>query len=114
MYWLILAEGESSQAVRSLAAEQSTYAAAVTGVMLLVCVMFVRERPEFTGRGAENPFTALRDIMRNRHASLLIFIIFIENLGFPLVLHCFSLKILVFHWFCNVSPSQIQKTFKNK
>ncbi|MAI68907.1 MAG: hypothetical protein CBD03_04930 [Rhizobiales bacterium TMED143] len=81
MYWLILAEGESSQAVRSLAAEQSTYAAAVTGVMLLVCVMFVRERPEFTGRGAENPFTALRDIMRNRHASLLIFIIFIENLG---------------------------------
>ena len=81
MYWLILAESESSEAVRTLAADQSTYAAVATGVMLLICVVFVRERPEFAGRGAENPFTALRDIMRNKHASLLIFIIFIENLG---------------------------------
>ena len=81
MYWLILAESESSEAVRTLAADQSTYAAVATGVMLLICVVFVRERPEFAGRGAENPFTALRDILRNKHASLLIFIIFIENLG---------------------------------
>ena len=81
MYWLILAESESSEAVRTLAADQSTYAAVATGIMLLICVVFVRERPEFAGRGAENPFKALRDILRNRHASLLIFIIFIENLG---------------------------------
>ena len=81
MYWLILAESESSEAVRTLAADQSTYAAVVTGIMLLICVVFVRERPEFAGRGAENPFKALRDILHNRHASLLIFIIFIENLG---------------------------------
>jgi len=81
MLMLILAESERSETVRSLSAEQSTYAAVVTGLMLLICVVFVRERPEFTGRGAENPFTALRDIMRNKHASLLIFIIFIENLG---------------------------------
>ena len=81
MLMLIMAESESSETVRALAAEQSTYAAIVTGLMLLICFLFVRERPEFSGRGAENPFTALRDIMRNKHASLLIFIIFIENLG---------------------------------
>jgi len=56
---------------------------AVTGfVLTLACTLRLpAERPEYAGRGATNPLRALRDVMRNRHARLLLFVYFIEVLG---------------------------------
>ncbi|HTO09065.1 MAG TPA: MFS transporter [Myxococcota bacterium] len=41
----------------------------------------LRERPEFQGRGAEHPYRAFRDVLRNPHARLLLFVFGIESLG---------------------------------
>ena len=41
----------------------------------------LRERPEFQGRGATRPYAALRDVMRNPHARLLLIVFGIESLG---------------------------------
>ena len=56
--------------------------AAVTLVMVIGGVSLVPpERADFVGRGGDNPFRALRDVARNRHARLLLFVFFIESLG---------------------------------
>ena len=81
MYLLIIAESESQEAVRALSAEQSLYAALFAGVCLLICVMGLRERPEFMDKAPEKPWEAARDIWKNSHARLLLIVIFIENLG---------------------------------
>lgn len=81
MYFLILAEGESTQAVRTFNAEQSLYAGVFAAVCLLICIFALRERPEFMDKAPEKPWAAARDIWRNSHARLLLIVIFIENLG---------------------------------
>ena len=43
--------------------------------------MLPRERTDFQGRGGANPFRALGDVIRNRHARLLLFVIFIDAIG---------------------------------
>lgn len=81
MYFLIIAEQESQAAVRALSAEQSFYAAVFAGICLLICVVGLRERPEFMDKAPEKPWEAARDIWQNSHARLLLIVIFIENLG---------------------------------
>ena len=81
MYLLILAEGESETAVRTLSADQSLYAGLFAGACLLACAVLVRERPEFMDKAPEKPWEAAKDIWRNGHARLLLVVIFIENLG---------------------------------
>jgi len=81
MSLLIAAENESAAAVRTLAADQSLYAAMFCGVCLLFCAVWVKERPEFIGKAPQKPWLAARDIWANGHARLLIIAIFIENLG---------------------------------
>lgn len=39
------------------------------------------ERTDFKGRGGENPFRALQDVARNKHARLLLFVIFVDGIG---------------------------------
>lgn len=39
------------------------------------------ERAEFQGRTHKNPFLALRDVLKNRHARLLLLVIFIDSIG---------------------------------
>lgn len=39
------------------------------------------ERAEFQGRTHKNPFLAVRDVLRNRHARLLLLVIFIDSIG---------------------------------
>lgn len=39
------------------------------------------ERAEFRGRGGDNPFQAVRDVLRNPHARLLLLVIFIDAIG---------------------------------
>jgi Na+/melibiose symporter-like transporter len=47
-----------------------------TGVSLLP-----PERDAFKGRGGENPYKALRDVLANPHARLLLLIVFIDSIG---------------------------------
>ncbi len=56
-------------------------AGAVTAVLVMWTVYRLRERPEFRGRGAENPYRAFRDVWRNPHARLLLIVFGIESLG---------------------------------
>ncbi|NQZ95592.1 MAG: MFS transporter [Myxococcales bacterium] len=58
----------------------------VAGVLTLVFViggvsLTPAERPDFAGRGGDNPFRAVRDVFANRHARLLLFVFFIESIG---------------------------------
>jgi GPH family glycoside/pentoside/hexuronide:cation symporter len=39
------------------------------------------ERPDFMGRAGDSPFTAIRDVVRNKHARLMLFVFFIEAIG---------------------------------
>jgi len=56
-------------------------ASAVTALATLWTVARLRERPEFQGRGAEHPFRAFGDVIRNPHARLLLLVFGIESLG---------------------------------
>jgi GPH family glycoside/pentoside/hexuronide:cation symporter len=59
----------------------SILAAIVTAVLILWMVFSIKERPEFQGRGEANPIKAFSDVLKNRHAVLLLVVFFIENLG---------------------------------
>lgn len=39
------------------------------------------ERPDFAGRAGASPYTAMRDVLRNKHARLMLFVFFIEAIG---------------------------------
>ncbi len=41
----------------------------------------VRERPEYQGRGARHPYRAIADVLRNRHARLLLMVFFLQQTG---------------------------------
>jgi GPH family glycoside/pentoside/hexuronide:cation symporter len=66
---------------RSTAEIVAWIAAGITFVLILFCVVRLRERPEFQGRKIGNPYQAFRDVWRNPHARLLIVVTFIENVG---------------------------------
>ena len=56
-------------------------ASVATALATLWTVMRLRERPEFQGRGAEQPYRAFRDVIKNPHARLLLVVFGIESLG---------------------------------
>ena len=56
------------------------------GVVTLLFViggtaMVPAEHEDFMGRGGDNPLRAVRDVLSNRHARLLLFVFFIESIG---------------------------------
>ena len=58
----------------------------LTGLACLVSIAIAaarlpREPATSVGRGGRNPATALRDVWRNPHARILLFVFFIENFG---------------------------------
>jgi GPH family glycoside/pentoside/hexuronide:cation symporter len=53
----------------------------ITALLVVWTVVRMRERPEYQGRGAENPYAAFRDVWRNPHARLLLLVFGIESLG---------------------------------
>ncbi len=81
MYLLIDASRSGLEAVRTLMSQQSYMAVLLTTLCLSVTAIFIRERPEFLGRGARKPYGAARDIWSNPHARLTLIINFVENLG---------------------------------
>ena len=53
--------------------------------MIIWTVFRTEERKEYQGRGEKNPITAFSDVLRNKHAVLLLLVFFIENLGFATI-----------------------------
>ena len=72
---------DGGAAARQTATNQALLMSAVTLVLLAVSVARLRERPEYQGRGPENPYGAFRVILGNKHARLLLIVFLIENLG---------------------------------
>ena len=66
---------------RQIAFVVSVIAGVVTAALIVWMFFNTKERPEYQGRGESNPFIAFGDVLRNKHASLLLVVFFIENLG---------------------------------
>jgi GPH family glycoside/pentoside/hexuronide:cation symporter len=70
-----------ADAARVVARQSSLIVSVVTAALLVLAVVMLRERPDFQGRGGDNPLHAFRDVWQNHHARLLLVIFLIENLG---------------------------------
>ena len=57
----------------------------MTSALIIWTVFRTQERKEYQGRGEKNPLTAFSDVLRNKHAVLLLVVFFIENLGFATI-----------------------------
>ena len=66
---------------RSTALIISALAGGGAGVLILIGTAKVRERLDHVGRGARNPIKAMKDVIANRYARLLILVFLIENIG---------------------------------
>lgn len=53
----------------------------VFAAILLVPPVLLRERTEYQDRAPQRPFRALLDVVRNRHARIVLFVQFIDSLG---------------------------------
>ncbi len=53
----------------------------VTAALIVYTALSLRERPEYQGRGAPDPIVALRDIVANPHARILLAVFLIQQLG---------------------------------
>ncbi|MBJ18321.1 MAG: hypothetical protein GY910_15845 [bacterium] len=69
------------QGIEATRAMAVVVAALTVGLIAGGVSMLPKERQEFRGRGGENPFRAVRDVVRNRHARLLLLVIFIDAIG---------------------------------
>lgn len=70
--------GEGLEATHTM----SIVVAALTLVLVFVGVAWLPpERVEFKGRGGKNPYRALRDVITNPHARLLLMVIFVDAIG---------------------------------
>lgn len=76
MYLLIM-----GQTPRQIAFYITVVAGVVLVVLLIWMVSQISEREEYQGRGEGNPFKAFGDVLRNKHARLLLVVFFIENIG---------------------------------
>jgi GPH family glycoside/pentoside/hexuronide:cation symporter len=53
----------------------------VTAAVIATGVLRLKERADYAGRGGRSPFRAYRDVLRNRHARVVLLVVFIEYLG---------------------------------
>jgi Na+/melibiose symporter-like transporter len=81
MQIFINAEQEGPGAARDAAEMVAWIAAAITAVLIMLPVAWLRERKEFQGRVTNRPAQAFIDVWRNQHARLLIIVTFIEQVG---------------------------------
>ena len=57
----------------------------ITSALIIWTVFRTQEREEYQGRGEKNPIIAFSDVLKNKHAVLLLVVFFIENLGFATI-----------------------------
>ncbi|MGI9430691.1 MAG: MFS transporter [Myxococcota bacterium] len=73
---------ETATSPRTTAGSIAGIGGIVTAVLIGICVLRVRERPDHVTRGGnEHPFRALRSVGRNPHARVLLGVFFLELLG---------------------------------
>ncbi len=72
---------QNAEQPRATAASIVLFAIPLCSLILLMPPLFVRERPEYQGRGAQSSWRAMADVLRNRHARLLLAAHFIEIAG---------------------------------
>jgi GPH family glycoside/pentoside/hexuronide:cation symporter len=75
--YALLAAGDKREAAFWIAGLLGLAAAALIAVSALA----LRERSEFRDRGASRPLGALRDVLRNPHARLVLVVLLIEHVG---------------------------------
>lgn len=80
-YFLIRAEQQGPEVVRSLALYLSLGTAVVMGALIAFAGTRLRERQDYQGRVNAKAFGAFADVWRNPHARLLIVVTFIEHIG---------------------------------
>ncbi len=56
-------------------------ASLAAALLILPAVVWLRERVDYSGKGGQRPFAVLGDVLRNRHARLLLIVFLIENIG---------------------------------
>ncbi len=66
---------------RSAAGVAALIAAGVCSVVLLASPLRLRERPDYQGRGSRSPYAALRGVVGNPQARVLLFACFWDGLG---------------------------------
>ena len=78
------------------ASDERAMASLVAGVLAIAAVVLIafsvsglRERKEFAGRGAHRIDHAVLDVLRNRHALLLLSVFFLDTLGFSCMMVLF-------------------------
>ncbi|UCE85979.1 MAG: MFS transporter [Deltaproteobacteria bacterium] len=72
---------ENSPDPRAAAASLALVAIVVLSAVLLIPASLIAERAEYQGRGAQSSFGAMGDVLRNPHARILLFVVFIEMSG---------------------------------
>ncbi len=78
---LAVARLTASSDPRAEAFSLAALAAVVTSLLMLYTGTAMRERPEYQGRGAPNPVVAVRDILANPHARILLGVFLIQQLA---------------------------------
>jgi GPH family glycoside/pentoside/hexuronide:cation symporter len=71
----------ASEAPRATAHQLALVVCLATVALMIFCVVRARERLEYQGRGGGRPFAAFGDVVKNRHARLLLSVSLIEHLG---------------------------------
>jgi GPH family glycoside/pentoside/hexuronide:cation symporter len=71
----------NSEDQRAAAARVVAVVVVGSALGMMVTPIFVRERAEYQGRGSDRPFRALRDVLTNPHARIVLFVQFIDSLG---------------------------------
>lgn len=77
----LLAGAADASAARQAAFVVSIAAASLAAVLMIYTGVRVHEPPEHLGRGAQRPFSAWLDIVRNRHAFLLLAVFATQQLA---------------------------------
>ena len=86
MFGMMLAFGgmqlvTNAEDPRRVAGHLALAAVAVSLLVLAIPPALIRERSDYQGRGAQRPLRAMRDVLKNPHARLLLSVQFIEMLG---------------------------------
>jgi len=87
MATIAVVEGALDESVvpRELLPKITLPLAAVSGVLMAICAVRLRERVEFQGRGAASMLRAFADVWRNPHARPLLVAYFIDSVGMAAV-----------------------------
>jgi GPH family glycoside/pentoside/hexuronide:cation symporter len=70
-----------SETPRADARTFAALGAVITAVSMLVTGIWIRERPDYQGRGAQKPFRAFVQVLRNPHARVLLGVFFLQQIG---------------------------------